>query len=441
MKNQVFKNNSEEFRDVIGRFPSKLNNRLFIYLIVIVIIGFLFGWFVKSPDIILAEVIVTAENPPLTLVSKVDGKIKLKVKPDFKNIYKGDYIAVIENTANEDQIKYLKDSLKTFNFDSVPKFSQYTFALNYNLGEIQNYYFEFVKNIYELNQHYSDNKFDIDISSLNEQVKKMNKSILKRNEIITYKSSNIDLSKEKYLTDSILVSKGAIVKTEFDLSKKQLLRELDDKAIQENEIIRDRLNIISSVKKISSLTIEKQQTLQNLTIKLLTNYQNLINSINQWEETYVFQAPFDGTFEFLKFISNGDFFKSGERVFSVLPSNNKIIGRAFMPIDRAGKVENNQNVLIKLDTYPYQEYGSLIAKVKSISAIPHEDLYLVRLDIPNGFTSDSGIDLSFSKEMKGQAEIITENKKLISRVFEKIKYAFDKKRNKEIVEKDKSKEH
>ena len=195
-KEQVFKNNSEEFKDVIGRFPSKYSNRLFIFLIAVVISGILLGWFIKSPDVILAEVIVTAEKPPLTLVSKTHGKIKILITSENKKIKEGDYIAVIENVANEKHIKFLKDSLSNFSFDEIPNFNEYTFALNYNLGEIQNFYFEFVKNIYDLNQFYSDNKFDVEISSLNEQVKKINSSISKRNEIISYKTNNITLSKE-----------------------------------------------------------------------------------------------------------------------------------------------------------------------------------------------------------------------------------------------------
>lgn len=434
-KSQLSANNSEEFKDVIGRFPNKFGNRLFYFLLAIVTISFLLGWFIKSPDVVLAEVIVTAKKPPLILVSKTQGKIKIKTPRDAQKICKGEYIAVIENTANEDHIKALKDSLNKFSFTSIPKFDEYTFALKYNLGEIQNLYFDFLKNIYELNQFYSDNKFDIEISSLNEQVNKIKSSISKRKEIINYKNRGIKISKEKSVIDSFLVDKGAIIVPEYEQSKKQLFRELDEKATQENEIIRDKLNIITSSKKAIGLTIEKKETLEKLTIDLLTKYQNLINSINDWENTFVFQAPFDGTFEYLRFVSNGDFIKQGEPIISILPSNNKIIGNAYMPIDGAGKVRINQSVVIKLDTYPYQEYGTLTGVIKSISAVPYKDLYLVNLDIPNGLKSNNNIELNFSKEMKGQAEIITEDKRLISRVFKKIKHAFDRKRNNEIIPK------
>ncbi|MFK7001509.1 HlyD family efflux transporter periplasmic adaptor subunit [Flavobacterium oreochromis] len=438
--NQLFKNNSEEFKDVIGRFPTKSNNNLLILLISVITIGLLLGWFIKSPDIVLAEIKVTAQKQPVTLVSKTAGIIKFKKEENNFIVAKGDYIAVLENSANEDQVRILKDTLQNFSFKSIPNFNKYTFALDYNLGEIQNYYFEFVKTIYELNQFYENNEFDVEISSLKEQVKKIKTSIVKKNEIIGYKKASINISKGKHLSDSILVNQGALIRLEYDQSKKQLLKELDEKASQENEIIRDKINIVSSSKKAIGLTIEKKKTLDNLNISLLTNYQNLINAINLWEEKYVFKSPFDGTYDFLKFVTNSDFIKQGEPVFSVLQSNNKIIGQALMPSNGAGKVKPGQSVIIKLDTYPYQEYGSLIGKVKSVSLIPAEEIYLVNIELPKGLVSDNGIELNFSKEMVGQAEIITEDKRLLSRLFEKIKHALDKKRKTDIVPQKENKE-
>lgn len=435
-ENHKIRKYSEEFRDIIDRFPTRVNYYLFYFLALIIIGLFVFGLAIESPDIVFAEVKVTAKKPPITLVAKVNGKIKI-IASDINNyVKKDDYIAIIDNSANEEHIKFLKDSLKNFNFESMPNYEDFTFALSYNIGNIQEYYFKFIKTLYELNQYKRNNIYDVEIKSLNNQLAKIKESISKSNEIISYKDENIEISKEKNKVDSILLSKGALIKSEFELSKKQLLKERDEKASVENAIIKDRQTIISYINKSISLDIEKNQTYDQLSISLLTNYQNLLIAIHDWESNYTFKAPFDGTFEYLRFISNDDFVKQGEPVFSILPSNNQIIGQALMPINGAGKVKNNQKVIIKLDSYPYQEFGNLEGLVKSISLIPSQNLHLVKIEIPNGLMSNSGYKLNFSKEMTGQAEIVTENRKLISRVFEKIKHVFDRKRNTEIVPKE-----
>lgn len=430
---QVYRRYSDEFREVIEKFPKRTNNLLLVLVFVIIIIFFLLGWFIKSPDIILAEVKVTAEKPPVALVSKVSGNLKLKINNNNVDVSEGDYIAVIQNNSNEEQMKDLKEKLEGFSFDSIPNFKDYSFALNYNLGDIQNSYFEFVKTIYQLNQFYENNKYDFEIYSIKKQIHTINNSIVKRGEILDVKEKNIEISKNTVNTDSILVKKGAIIKLELEKSKKQLFSELEDRAFQENEVIKDQLNIVTLQDKISSLSIENKEVLENLNVTLLTNYQNLINGLNLWEQNYVFKAPFNGKLDYLKFVTNNQFIKQGEPLFSILPLNNTIIGQAFMPSDGAGKAKIGQNVTIKLDTYPYQEYGSLIGEIKSISLIPLEKVYLVNIDLPNGLKSDNDVNLNFSREMTGQAEIITEKRRLISRLFEKLKHAFDKKRRKDIV--------
>lgn len=437
---QKLRKYSEEFKDIIDRFPNKVNYYLIYFLLMIITGLFLFGFLIESPDIVLAEVKVTAQKPPVTLVAKVNGKIKIKSNNPKNFVKKDDYIAVIENSANEDHIRILKDSLENFDFSRVPNYESYTFALSYNIGNIQEYYFKFLKTIYELNQYKNNNLYDIEIKSINEQLGRIRESIDKSKEIINYKNDNIEISLQKNKTDSVLLSRGALVKSEFELSKKQLLNEKDDKASLENVIIRDRQTIISNLSKSTSLKIEKKQTYDQLIISLFTNYQNILIAIHEWEANYTFKAPFDGNFEYLRFISNNDFVKQGEPIFSILPENNIIIGQALMPISGAGKVKPNQKVIIKLDSYPYQEFGYLEGLTEKISLIPNQNLHLVNIKIPKGLISNSGSKLNFSKEMTGQAEIITENRKLISRVFEKIKHAFDKKRNTEIIPPDKKTE-
>ena len=63
----------------------------------------------------------------------------------------------------------------------------------------------------------------------------------------------------------------------------------------------------------------------------------------------------------------------GTEVFSILPTDNPILGQVYLPSQGAGKVEAGQEVIIKLDNYPYIEYGSINGKVKTISGISSPD--------------------------------------------------------------------
>ena len=136
--------------------------------------------------------------------------------------------------------------------------------------------------------------------------------------------------------------------------------------------------------------------------------------------------PIDGTVDMMQFISSNQFIKQGEPIFSVLPNNNKYVAQLLVPPIGAGKIKVGQNVSIKLASFPYQEYGKLEGKIQAMSLIPTQNYYLIVAELPNGLKSDTGNILVLSKNMIGQAEIITNKRSLLSKLFSKITNLFEK---------------
>ena len=62
-----------------------------------------------------------------------------------------------------------------------------------------------------------------------------------------------------------------------------------------------------------------------------------------------------------------------------------------------------------MDNFPSAEYGQLKGVVQSISAIPNEDKYLIKVGLTNGLLSTYNKKLTYSPEMTGQADIVTED--------------------------------
>jgi HlyD family secretion protein len=67
------------------------------------------------------------------------------------------------------------------------------------------------------------------------------------------------------------------------------------------------------------------------------------------------------------------------------------------------------------------EYGFIRATVKSISLMPNNENYVVEVDMPQDLKTNYDVTLKFSQEMKGSAEIITEDLRLIQRFFNPVK--------------------
>ena len=96
----------------------------------------------------------------------------------------------------------------------------------------------------------------------------------------------------------------------------------------------------------------------------------------------------------------------------------------------SGKIKENQDVLIRLNNFPHEEYGVIEAKVMKISFVGNtvktangeEKKYMVDLAILS-----SGGSVLLSDGVSGEGEILTNNKKLYERVLEKILLTFYKK--------------
>ena len=88
----------------------------------------------------------------------------------------------------------------------------------------------------------------------------------------------------------------------------------------------------------------------------------------------------------------------------------------------SGKVIPGEKVLIKLDNYRYQEYGIVEGKVQNISLAPDEKgNYYVNVILPKGLKTSYNKKLPLDKELKGNAEIVTEDLRLIERFFYQIR--------------------
>jgi len=131
----------------------------------------------------------------------------------------------------------------------------------------------------------------------------------------------------------------------------------------------------------------------------------------------------DGIVSFQQFWGENQFVKSGDVVMSVLPKNKDfIVGRMQIPSVNSGKVKQGQKVLIKLDNYRYQEYGIIQGKVENISLTPDEKgNYYVDILLPKGLKTSYHKVLPFDKELKGNAEIVTQDLRLIERFFYQIR--------------------
>lgn len=190
------------------------------------------------------------------------------------------------------------------------------------------------------------------------------------------------------------------------------------------------MQITEAYHQLGQLEIEQKEKERNLNVELLSTYQNLKANIAALEQKYTFKAPFDGKVEFLKFIADGQFVQAGDAIFGIIPKENHVYGQVLLPANGAGKVKPNSKVVIKLENYPYMEYGYIKGYVSSISLVTQTqktaestiETYLINVELPNGLKTNYEENLDFKYELGGTADIIVKDRRVIERLFDNLRY-------------------
>jgi HlyD family secretion protein len=413
---------SEEFQDVLGDTPPWIL-RWGITLSAIVVILFLIGSFIfKYPDTISAEMTLTSLTPPASIIAKTTGKLKELKVIDNEQIHSGDYLAVIENTAQTKDVLQLKEYLKTvIHTDTMllpPK--------NLNLGNIQALYSSFYIVFTEYDdfmrlQYYLTKK-----EILQNRIVKYNahcNSLVRQKSII---EKQLKIMKNQYERDSTLYHRGVIAYEALESTKNQYLQsclslENMNSTIENTKI--ELMQMEEGILDIENQYIERKNTLES---QIKTYLNQLTAEIQSWELTYAFISPIDGKITFTNIWAQNQNILAGQNVFNIIPKTvDKLMGKALLPMSRSGKVKIGQKVNIRFDNFPDNEFGIVRGFVKNISLVPTKEdtgfYYVVDIDLSLGLTTTYNKKLPYLPEMKAIADIITDDLSLFERLIMPLK--------------------
>ena len=422
---------SEEVSDIIERMPVRFGRWVGLAVLFFSFFILLFGWLIKYPDTIQGKITINSSKAPVKLIANSSGKLTLFYKNVQEQVVAGAYIGVIQNPANTEDIRYIMQLVKQFDINSDTLYSyKLLFPEKVSLGEINLRYFNFLTALNTICNYEKANIFEEEYKKLSEYIKWQKKLLQQTEKILQISHKQTNISQKWLLRNESLQKKDMISEANLDQTRNTYLSNCYNEENLKKECTSIRIQIGDAENKLKQLTIEKYDKENEMKMKLLSTYYDLTDQSKTWEQTYVFKAPFTGYLEFMKFWTNGEFVPSGEEVFSIVPFQEDIIGQVLLPASGAGKVDVGNDVIIKLDNYPYIEFGSIKGKVKSISLVTKKlktetsniETYLVIVSLPDGLTTNYGESLYFKYEIKGTAEIVVKKRRLIERLFDNLKY-------------------
>ncbi|GHT48290.1 hemolysin [Bacteroidia bacterium] len=424
---------SEEMQDILTR-PPHILIRSGISVICAVILTLLIGsFFFKYPDKVVGEIVITTENPPVWLIAQTNGKIKELNCTDKSQVSKGQVLAVIENPAQTNDVRQMKEQLalcRIVDSDTVfyipaellTKNYETTFAIR-QLGTIQNAYSAFLRTVTDYENFLSFNTTEKEKEALLLQIKGHTRYSQTLQRQLKLKQEEMQLAKTAYERETQLFERGVISKSEMETAENAYLNIRQSYQQLEAGRVSDQIESAQLVENLSKLDTQQLKEKNSLFSALKTAQNELNTAIENWEQTYLLTAPEDGTVTFNSFWTKNQFVSAGNKVLAIVPNNpGKIIGRIQTPAQGSGKVKIHQRVNIKVQGYPYMEYGALQGKVSNVSLLSNEKNYSVEVELPQGLTTGTGKKLDFTGELGGEAEIITDDRSLLARILAPLAY-------------------
>ncbi|SFA47298.1 Multidrug resistance efflux pump [Pedobacter suwonensis] len=392
-----------------------------------VILGILFmillmSYFIKYPEFVPATIVITSQNPPEKLEARIDSKLEKILIKDHERVHKNQVLMVLQSTANYDDILQLSRII-----DSTPPAQMASFPVNkvstFKLGELQSDYNSFEK-------AFQDEKLFASLKPYEPENKATEQNITaNRSRELALKNqkklelAKFELIKKNYQRTLQLVNQKVISTAEFENEKIKFIQA--EQSIQNIEIsLSQTQEAIANLNKTrSGININHEKDKSNFALQTLQLFEQLKKSLRQWQQNYLITSSTDGIASFQQFWGENQFLKRGDAILTILPDNKKaLIGRLLVPATNSGKIARGEKVLIKLDNYRFQEYGILEGSVQNISFTPDEKgNYYVDVNLPKGLTTSYNKTLTFDKELKGNAEIVTQDLRLIERFLYQIR--------------------
>jgi multidrug resistance efflux pump len=421
---------SEEIQEIMGRKPAWILH-WGIMILILIITGIVVGcYFIKYPQIVTAKITLTSENPPSDLVSRYIGFLDSVYVEDGELINTGQLIALVANPSNYNDVhfaeKILSLTTEELLYESAANIASWQ---NLELGDIQQVWIAFIAECV----HYRDYLY---IDQIGKRKNLLSSQILRSKEyyrVLEAQRKIImeELKQEKKALnrDSVLLSRKAIAQVEYDRTYLSYISQKNNLASFDATMVSAQLSRLQLEQQILELDIQHTEEIAEYERILESAKSRVANQIVLWKERYAIIAPISGTVSLQNVWGKGQHVDIGDIIASITPlGGTELIGRMKVSSSGFGKVQRGQEVNVKLNGFPYMEFGILKGLVKSISQVPEKTqngiCYTVNVEFPAGLKSTYHKIIPFVQNMDGSAEIITKDMRLIEQFIRPIRSLF-----------------
>jgi len=413
---------TDEIQDIITAPPTWLLRwgvtLLFGFLVLLISLSA----FIRYPDIVKTRLKINSYNSPKLIITKIPGKLVKILIHEKQMVTSGQTLAYLESTAKHNEVLQLEKALKKvqrqfFNKQLESK-SSFNTPVELQLGELQSAYQSFYQSYLAYKSSTEDGFY------------------LKKKLFLQHDLSSILRQKEQLLAQQVLQEKDySLTRQEYEvhqvLSEQKVEAPLDLKREEGKLIAKEyplqgtKASLIQNAATYSAKErdiVELENQIKEEKLKFAQALNTLISGIEDWKSKYVLSACQSGRAALSGIIQENQFLNANQEVFYIDPVNSSFFGEMDIQQYHMGKVAEGQKVIIKLRSYPYEEYGVLWGRLEYVSEIPLKDsVFISRVSFKDHNLLKMRRPIKLKNGMLADAEIITEDASLLARLIESVK--------------------
>lgn len=414
----------QEITDIISKHPPFIVRWgiTIFFCIVLVMIGAC--WFISYPDLVMANARLTGLNTPRPVLSRTEGRLLSLSTKEGAWVEKGQTLGFIESVAHAGDVFLLEQWLDTLqqsiyrnNSHAVARVYQQLSLLQqgqtWQLGELHSNFQQFMQ-VYVQYINYINAGFFVrkkqmlamDVAQLNRM-----QSILQAQ--ATLQEQDLALSQQTFEAQRSLANEKVISPFEFRQEQSRLIgKELTLPQIEAGKVGNEMQQL------------EKQKELANLDNDIFNQHQNFRQAlyamqaqVQLWKQQYVLTSPDSGTVLFAAFYQPRQVLRNGQVLLYVSPPQSQYFAELVVPQYNFGRVAAGQQVRLKLQAYPFEQFGALEGQIEAIQQASTDSGFLARVRLPDSLLTQNNYTVFYREGLTAQAEIITDNLNLLQRLY------------------------
>ena len=178
--------------------------------------------------------------------------------------------------------------------------------------------------------------------------------------------------------------------------------------------------------------LELEQALQRLTMEAQTHQATLEDTRHLLAQARTrltqseVRSPVKGMISALEVDNAGEVVPAGGTVAEVVPENTALRLSVLVPQHKAGLIKTGMTTKVKLDAFPFQEYGVISGKVVNISPDAKSSQetgsgYQVEIELDKDYVMHQGEPVKLHLGQTGTAEIVVRRRRIIDLILDPIR--------------------